>query len=252
MEDILTSNVFGLFKLLPPEKALFKFLAEAIDPFAQANDEINPLAGLPASTKVSYEFWPHWQEPDSYFCEPDLVLRLAQPDGKNIIILIEAKYLSGKSSEADDSDKPLDQLAREWDNLTKVADREDASAYLVFLTADVGCPIQDIKKSKNDYGRNRPGKPFSCLWLCWQKIGDIFVNPENENLLDLVAMIKRLDLVFFTGISPLSDSPEIDWKFTYPNTQKGTSKQPRKKAKIPESFAWRSDMTTQIPWSYKA
>ena len=31
MEDLLTSNVFGIFKYLPPSEALLPFIGEAID-----------------------------------------------------------------------------------------------------------------------------------------------------------------------------------------------------------------------------
>jgi len=37
MEDLLTSNAFGLMKYLPPEAALFPFLSLAKDPFSDLN-----------------------------------------------------------------------------------------------------------------------------------------------------------------------------------------------------------------------
>ena len=52
--------------------------------------------------------------------------------GTKTIILVEAKYKSGKSSEADDGEKPNDQLAREWDNLSVLARRKDLVPILIY------------------------------------------------------------------------------------------------------------------------
>lgn len=127
MEDILTSNVFGLLKYLPPQEGLFPFLAQATTPPPRGN----PLAFLSTTPgirqeDVTYQFWPLWSTHKEWRkCEPDVVLRITTPEGK-VAVLVEAKYRSGKSSEADEREDtpPNDQLAREWGYLL----REEADA----------------------------------------------------------------------------------------------------------------------------
>jgi hypothetical protein len=76
-------------------------------------------------------------------------------DNQKIIILVEAKYLSDKSSEANEEGAPLDQLAREWDNLTSLAHREKATSILLFVTADIGFPKKSIEDSRQEYAQKR-------------------------------------------------------------------------------------------------
>ena len=46
-----------------------------------------------------------------------VLITIRTPESGSIIVLVEAKYLSGKSSDADTGKLPMNQLAREWDNL---------------------------------------------------------------------------------------------------------------------------------------
>lgn len=135
MEDTLTSNVFGLIKYVEPEQALFSFLAGAQD-----LSRSKPLTFLQQASCdfINYEFWPRWSEADCYGCEPDVVIRVHLKGDRRLVILIEAKYHSGKSSVADQElERPNDQLAREWDNLVHLAQRERAQPILIYLTAVV-------------------------------------------------------------------------------------------------------------------
>ena len=154
MEDILTSNVFGLFRYLSPDEGLLPFLA-----LAEEGDRRRPLATLPAASTAEYQFWPGYRERDCIFCEPDVLIRITEPTGKRHIVLVEAKFHSGKSSEEDDqSIAPYDQLAREWDNLVCLAEDEGASAWLVYLTADYGYPFEDVEASRAAFHDKRPRK----------------------------------------------------------------------------------------------
>jgi hypothetical protein len=53
MEDILTSNVFGLMKYLPPSEALIPFLKQAEDP-----EGCKPFEDLSSEAEAEFEFWP--------------------------------------------------------------------------------------------------------------------------------------------------------------------------------------------------
>jgi hypothetical protein len=52
-------------------------------------------------------------------------------------LLVEAKYLSDKSSEEDAGIAPQDQLAREYDNLERKAKQENATPIFMYVTADM-------------------------------------------------------------------------------------------------------------------
>lgn len=115
MEDILTSNVFGVLKYVPPEAALIPFLSKA----RTLGGEF-PLASLSSHSEVTFEFWPWLEEPNCTPCEPDLLIRINSLDGKSILILVKAKYRSGKSSEEENSS--LDEIShnREESDFTRV------------------------------------------------------------------------------------------------------------------------------------
>ena len=215
MEDILTSNVFGLFQYLPAELGLLPFLACAED--TAGNQPLAFLVGeqAPASRSVDYEFWPWFEEPDCIPCEPDALLYVELDGRDDLLILIEAKYLSGKSSEADDeSDKPTDQLAREWDNLTHVARQRNATPILIYLTADMAYPTADISPSVQEYESKRPDVDTpTILWLTWRRITDVFQSAAEPILQDLVRLIKRLNLIAFEGFQPLGQLSGLNWRF---------------------------------------
>ena len=125
MEDILTSNVFGMMEYLKAKQELMSFLGKA-QHINEAGEKESLCELLPSEPEdVKYDFWPNWSEEKCIPCEPDLVLRIRYKEGVSYIILVEAKYHSGKSSEASEDDRddtpPYDQLAREWDNLVSVA-----------------------------------------------------------------------------------------------------------------------------------
>ncbi|MGD0783714.1 MAG: hypothetical protein ABSA30_12725, partial [Candidatus Aminicenantales bacterium] len=175
MEDILTSNVFGLLKYARPECGLFRFLARA-----QTLDGHFPLADLVARgdtqpARVEYEFWPGWMTENCEPCQPDVVVNICS--ASRLVVCIEAKYWSGKSSLAaedkdDDEDegdlgddagadfdeggngrRPSDQLAKEWSHLVARATKLDARPVLIYLTADLSCPRDELRDSIKDCGK---------------------------------------------------------------------------------------------------
>jgi len=211
MEDMLTSNVFGIMKYLSPSELLLPFLAHAVN-----FEGRHLLNGLDEATEVEYEFWPMLNEDGCNRCEPDVVLRIDEPNDRKIILLIEAKYLSGKSSEADDgadeNTKPNDQLAREWDNLKLVAESEGREPILLYLTAGLSYPSEDINASQEELKTN--GKtPGNVCWLTWRYLYSVTKKSENAMLQDLCDLMDKMQLTFFHGFSPLTDITPINWQF---------------------------------------
>ncbi|WP_437191133.1 hypothetical protein [Planctomicrobium sp. SH527] len=221
MEDVLTSNVFGLLRYLPPHEGVLPLLAVAEAVGIGAKNERYPLCSLTTpehvtGISVEYEFWPYWTDPDCLACEPDVVIRIRDAQGGMSIVLIEAKYLSSKSSEADEiNQQPNDQLAREWDHLVRVAQRENASAYLVYLTASIGVPEEEIEASVTEYLAKRIHD--SCrpriLALSWRQISEIFSSAEHPILRDLCALSRRLGLTYFHGVHFAETTELWRWRF---------------------------------------
>jgi hypothetical protein len=207
LEDLLTSNVFGSIKYLQPEEALIPLLTSSKD--------CSGLASFSASQQVlsvDYSFWPWIQEEGCKGCEPDVLLTMQLSDRQKIIVLVEAKYLSDKSSEADEQRAPTDQLAREWDNLTHLANREKATPILLYVTADFGYPRKSIEDSQQEYLQKRKEK-MNVFWISWRKFPSLFCNSKLEILRDLVEVLRRQGLVFFEGIMTF-DCVDIKWAFS--------------------------------------
>lgn len=214
MEDILTSNVFGLLQYMRPSSALFRFIAQAQD-----LDEKHPLEWLtdvPASDcTVQYDFWPSWQKGGRGGCEPDVVLTVCAADRPAQLILIEAKFRSGKSENAESADgKPSDQLAREWDNLAARASTIGAEPTVIYLTQDFCMPRADIRASVEEYRKHR-GATAKILWLSWRHLQRALASNPSPPAQDLILLLRRLGLYFFDGTGTCMPVPDI-WTFCEP------------------------------------
>ena len=233
MEDVLTSNVFGLLKYVPAHIGLAPFLAEAVD-----MDGKRPLTWLAESRKwtVNYEFWPWMEREGSYGCEPDVLLRIESEESGKFWILVEAKYLSGKSSFADDAlEHPHDQLAREWDNLVGIAEKSDVRPVLIYLTAGFGIPSKDIVDAKTEYEEKRSGAQSpNILWLSWRHLHAVVSRSTVDILRDLGYLMERLGLVFYRGFNSVKQIPEDAWNFVRPVIR----------------FNWGLEETTEIAWRF--
>ena len=67
MEDILTSNVFGLLKYLPPWILLFPFLK-----MTYFNNEYPSLEEIPDDLSFKFNFWPPLHEKNCNPCEVEV------------------------------------------------------------------------------------------------------------------------------------------------------------------------------------
>ena len=213
MEDILTSNVFGLLKYVRHEEGILNYLSLAEDEDGKRPlDYFSVLREVP-HTSVEYQFWPWWEEANCYGCEPDVVIKLKIPAKQDLIILVEAKYLSGKSSEADESyDTPTDQLAREWDNLRVKANKSDEYPVLVYLTAHYAYPIRDINDAISEFLEKRPdGARPVIYWLSWRHLHTVCDSSPLPILNDIKLLLDRMGLTFFDGIA--LDYVNIPWSF---------------------------------------
>ena len=231
MEDILTSNVFGLLRLLPPADGLLPFLRDA-----KLLDNSQPLELLADDAEVDYDFWPRFDEADCHPCEPDVVLRITNPGRTPHLVWVEAKYLSGKSSEeSPDDDRPYDQLAREWDNLVHAARREHAEPLLIYLTTDISLPEHEIEASQRAYQRFRGADAlFACAWLSWRDLPTVLAGCNHLAARHLIKLADRLEFHYFRGISGIRPVENSIYRF----------------APALQQFDWSIDAERAIEWGF--
>lgn len=208
LEDLLTSNVFGTVEYLPAQDGLFKILSSIRE------ENGSQLSYEPDSVIFveEYKFWPWIKESGCEGCEPDVLVTIQFSDAKKMLILVEAKYMSGLSSDAtEENATPTDQLAKEWDNLVLLARRQAAAPVLLYVTADFGYPSQTIANSKEEYRKKR-GLEMSVFWISWRNMPRIFASSPHHIVRHLVMVLRRQGLTFFEGIT--CDKPvAIRWRF---------------------------------------
>ncbi|MFA5771962.1 MAG: hypothetical protein WC974_04445 [Thermoplasmata archaeon] len=196
LEDLLTSNVFGSIKYIPYDDGLISLLHAA-----ESADGTHPLQEIGEITSAEFLFWDRMSEKDCIPCKPDVLIDIICAGGERIIVLVEAKYMSGKSSEEDEEepDKPTDQLAKEWDNLLAYASRVGRKPFLMYVTADICFPRSEVRASQEEYSKKR-GMNINLVWLSWRKLPVIFQHSKHTIIQDMVAILRdRMGLTFFEG-----------------------------------------------------
>lgn len=209
IEDILTSNVFGLLRYEDP-RLILEWLGRAI--MVDGRGALDyPL--LPSEQiSIAWEFWPYWSEEGCNACEPDVVITVRVTGESPIHVLIEAKLNAGKSSRADDGYAPADQLAREWDNFVARSRAEGARLVLIYLTSHFSLPRSEIEASISEFRSKRGADPV-IAWLSWRELSTILAR-SSQGLIrrDLVLLLKRMGLTFYEGVASVPHE-KIRWRF---------------------------------------
>ena len=165
-EDLLTADVFGCLRYLPFKKGFQKVLTRA-----QRYANLESLSVKSTNDDVKVRFWPRLEK-----SEPDVLIQ----NGTHLI-MIEAKYLSGKSghygANQDNEDSmevaSSDQLAREFQDLMNY-DGDYRKRSLIYLTAHRMLPMEDIKSGHEDLNKLSDDRRYSykdnIYWLSWFEI----------------------------------------------------------------------------------
>ena len=214
MEDLLTSDIFGCMRYLPAQNALIPFLQTARSLHG------NTLTIPGEVISVHWSFWPWLKFEGRIPCEPDVVLGLETRENRVHLVLVEAKYYSGLSSEEDERPEPNDQLARELDNLDAVScvalgwgtHSEITSRSLLFVTQDMAIPRDLLVQSLAEYTRKRK-KEGDIFWASWRFLPSIIEQslekesvPENRAILaDMLTLLLRKQLIMFGGVKPITE-----------------------------------------------
>ena len=135
-----------------------------------------------------------------------------------LLLLIEVKYLSGKSSFMNDGPLPNDQLAREWDNLVGLIAESDgmenAIPYLLYVTADFGFPSKDVEEARTEFAMKRLGRRQpDVLWIPWRQLPEILSQSNQEILRDVSMVLIGLGLIPFKGVR-VPETIAFSWSFS--------------------------------------
>ena len=82
MEDLLTSDVFGCLRYLPPQTGLLPFLLTA------RSVQGREFKLIPGISKVHSLFWPWLNFKGRSSCEPDVLLGLEDDQGRMHLVMI--------------------------------------------------------------------------------------------------------------------------------------------------------------------
>ena len=213
MEDLLTSDTFGCMRYLPPETLLIPFLNKACSLWG------NTLSIPEKIVDVHCLFWPWINTINRKPCEPDVVIGFELHDNQMHLVMIEAKYNSGLSSEEDEGSNPNDQLARELDNLDVVSPNsfgwkkqyDVISRTLVFITTDIGIPRKTMEQSYAEYQKKR-NTTRNIYWVSWSSLTSILeqallvaIDTNHHVILsDMLNLLLKKGLIGFRGVEPVS------------------------------------------------
>lgn len=222
-EDLLTSDILGCCSFLNYEELLKCVLKEA----THFDDRKKLVVNEPVLSD-QYIFWPMVKTGRAR-TEPDVIIILHHPENKCTLILIEAKYNSGKSSEADyNVDDVTDQLARELRiieeqqlsaQLSGIEGKEIISKALVYVTADDIIPQKSLSDSASEFMKKARGANYKITmelplyWLPWWKIESIATKAEhckfedktkNRIIRHIKDVLQTKKLSRFSGISTMN------------------------------------------------
>ncbi len=225
-EDLLTSDIFGCCSFLNYNELLEHVLREAVH-FGSRDNLCIPETVL----SEEYLFWPRFRTGRSQ-TEPDVLIILRHPGNRCTLVLIEAKFNSDKSSEADyTSEDVTDQLARELmiienqgvcGQSLSLEGVEIASKALIYVTAHDVIPEKALEDSSFEFFEKtrclenasyEDASELPLFWLPWWKIEQLisrnnFFSPEETAKYRIIKHIHEVlrvkRLCRFYGLNPLN------------------------------------------------
>jgi len=229
LEDLLTSDVFTACKYLRSKTLIIPFLSKAIN---IKDENLSPLEEINVKI-IRFVFWPRLDR-----SEPDVLISIESMNGDYLIILVEAKYFSSKSSTALNDDEleiaetPRDQIAREYLDLTEahkflnIPKEKVKDMVLIYLTAHRSIPYEEMVESYKETKRFfKKGNEINLYWLSWfellptiKKIIDVS-DWEEPVLNDLKKLLERKRLIRFNGYR-LKENKYIPKLKIYKNVKK--------------------------------
>lgn len=226
-EDLLTSDVFTVFRYLPPHLGIIRFI--------RSIDNLHKLIPEPdKKSNCEYYFWPLGL---LLHREPDLLLEF-QIGGEIFHIVVEVKYLSGPSdAEAIEEEvdgkmfKKGNQLASQYKDLLcgeyevkqiidgklkychkKLQSRQE-NRFQVYLTANLNQPEYEF----NEFCKRFEKKKDKLYWTNWYHVFDFFSDLETEikdfpQSLVIQDILALLESKYFSSFKSIPQLPLLDMK----------------------------------------
>lgn len=238
-ENLLTSDVFTVFRYLPPHIGIIRFI--------RSIDDLHKFIVEPdEKSTCEYYFWPLGL---LLHREPDLLLELRIRE-KTYHIVVEVKYLSGPS-EGEGKKEKVDgkvfkkgnQLASQYKDLLKgeyqvkqIIDgklkyshkklqSKQEDRFEVYLTANLNQPEYEFKEFDKRFDKNKD----KLYWTNWYHVYDFFTElsteikdfPQSLMILEVLALLESKSFSSFksTPKPPLLDLRNVSGAFW--KTQEG-------------------------------
>lgn len=210
-EDFLTAVVFSALAWCPPARTWGRILAEA-------TDERGPLGWSCDAVQADVQLWPWWDgSTEANGAEPDVVVRLWDGSGATHVLVIEAKWRSGKSGAGEN-----DQLMRQYLLVEGVARKQEATFLgVLYVTADAVVPTADLEDSRKALRR----EDAALGWVSWCDIASVLSKLVREGLdeplvaalaRDAERVLERSGLTWFRGVRPVASVPRLAWDLRVP------------------------------------
>lgn len=205
MEDVLTSNVFGLLRCVAPSELLVPWLSRSRPAVATS-----PALIGEGINEASIHFWPRLHRR-----ELDVLVLLRSSRGTHVVG-VECKYESGKSgASVDTAGNALASDAQTGDQLADYMNALAADAVyprpynletvhrrsLIYLTAHASMPRSELETSLR---LRRANALVELYWLPWRELSPLLPREARGPglpllLADLRRVLERRGLSTFTG-----------------------------------------------------
>lgn len=209
LEDVLTSNVFGLLNYIENPAVLLEILNQAET--LSRKRFIDCIEFDLANYTSEFVFWKKMGK----FGEPDLIIEFNNINNQKLILCIEVKYYSGKSSGPDE-----DQLCKYFEGLLEIANDTDSFFLgIIYLTKypAVGEINDSLSSIQSKCSMDAKERLFQMRWTDVAealKKARNFELTETERLIieDLQGYLQYKNLVKFSGFSFVDESFDMQAK----------------------------------------
>ena len=212
-EDVLTADVFGAYRYLPPSLGLLPLLECAVDEKQRSlsafleTDEIQ----LQSFDSARIRFWPTFQNGR----EPDVLIVLSSSHtGRSIAILVEAK-LHAQQHEITDSTGTTSQLghylrehlAGNYKSQSVPGELPMGPRPLLYITKHREVSIEELAKARIEVEAAVDSSEVGLFWVDWGTAGlvarslwqthreTVLPSPWIRHLLDLYEEVRARDLL---------------------------------------------------------
>ena len=204
LEDVLTSSVFGFLKLLPFNAAAGPWLGRAVNVQGQTLEDYWNALGLrvPSTAVPDTRFWPTFETSGV----PDVLLILP-----GVRLLVEAKYLSGKSGEGEDDQPARYMKALVSEPLAGEPPASGAQHALVYVTCHRMLPRAELEASAREAGL----LGTRIFWTSWTNLWGIVHGSTGDTLearvlTEVMRYLRHKGFVPFEGWARISDPGRVE------------------------------------------